>query len=301
MALDLDIDLEISGQLNDDIVNSGAIRLPVEVPYFFIMNGEPKMAAVGGPQHFGGWAVDRQELSDAGQYWDPPIVAPPSYFGSHTFFTNDGKQLPVFESRSVICALIGSRVSWAIKTGDSTRRFKEYVPGARRHMQVLVYLADKTPDKKLAPWGPAVLTASGYQVGHLIKGFQNWKAAVEKILRAEKSPATPWMFYTSCGTFGDTFKQEMVGPEGAKSPITPVTTQVPKDMDADLLKKLYVSREVAAQMAGFKAEAREWLDAWKNLPGAGQPGQPPATGHYPPEPPADMWPAVQPPDDDIPF
>lgn len=293
MPLNIDVDQSTSDALNQGVEVGSAIRLPFEVPYFFVVNGDKRVAQVGGAAYFGGWAVDRDDLHTAGQCWDPPIVEAPSYCYSSDFYTKNGKTIPVYMTRSMIVALIGTRVSWAINAADGqARRFKDYVPGSRRHMQLLVYVADKTPEKKLTPWAPAVLTASGYQVGNLIKGLQDWKSAVEKILRAEKSPATPWMFYTSIGTFGDDFKQEMVGPTGAQSPITPVSVQVPKTLSAELLEKLYVGRETARSMADLKAESADWLNAWKNLPGAGQPdaGTTPAgpavNSYTPPQPPA---------------
>ncbi len=302
MPLNIDVDLQSSEALNQGVDVGSAIRLPFEVPYFFVVNGDRKMNQVGGAAYFGGWAVDRDSLHEAGQCWEPPVLDAPSYCYQSDFFTNSGKSVPVYMTRSIIAALIGTRVSWVLRTPDGqTRRFKDYVPGSRRHMQLLVYAADKTEEKKLVSWAPAVLTASGYQVGNIIKGLQDWKAACEKILRAEKSPATPWMFYTSLGTFGDDFNQEMVGPAGAQSPITPIGVQVPKTLSAEMLEKLYVGREISKHMAELKADASDWLNAWKNLPGANQPAQSvaaPMTTHdfgSPPAPP--NWT----PEDEIPF
>lgn len=272
MPLNLDIDPSASAALNQDIDIGSAIRLSIATPYFFVTNGDRKMNQVGGAAYYGGWAVDRDSLHEAGQCWEPPILAAPSYCCAADFFTSNGKAIPVYATRAIIAALIGTRISWMLRApGGQTRRYKDYVRGSRRHMQMLVYVADKTADKKLMPWGPAVLTVSGYQVGNIIKGIQDWKAACEKILRVEKSPATPWMFYMGLGTFGDDFRQEMVGPPGAQSPITPVGVQVPKNLSSEMLEKLYVGRETSEKMIQIKSEANEWLHAWKNLPGTNQP------------------------------
>jgi hypothetical protein len=301
--MNLDYDQSDSDALQGGLAPGSAVRLPFETPYFFVVNGDKKLAQVGGAQHYGGFAVDRDQLLEAGLGWEPPLTAPPTYCYSSDFFTNNGKQIPAFMTRSVIFALIVSRVSWYIKDqSGQTRRFKDYVPGSRRHGQFLVYLADKTTEKKLVPWGVAVLTASGYQVGNLLKGLGDWKAAVEKILKAEKMNMSPWLFYSAAGTFGDEFRHEMVGPAGAQSSITPLSVQIPK-LTGEMLEKLYVGKEIVTHMAQLKAEASDWLRAWENLVGSGAPdavvqNAPAAT--FAPPPPPNWWNPV-PPEDDIPF
>ena len=289
---------EQGATLKDSMEQGGGIKLPFDVTYWFVVNGDKRMRSVGGVHYFGGWATDQNKLAEVGATWDPPITNPPSYADQGEITTNNGKVIPSYLSRAMFVAPIGFRTCWE-KTDfgtNQTTRFKDYQPGTRRKAQFLVYVADKTEQKQLVPWGPAVLTVGGMQVGKVLDAFKAWSKHIDKARRILEADAPAWVFYSAIGTFGDEYKSEMVGQSGAQSSITPMVCHLPEEMTAEKLEKYYVGADVVNHMAELKAEAAEWLNAWSNMgaqPAAAGNGNAHGNGFEPPMPPDNF--------DDIPF
>jgi hypothetical protein len=254
-------------QLDDDTLQafqgtmqtSGSIELPFPVPYIWIINGDPKLKELGGPQAFGGWQVEAEKMLEAGMTYSSN--EPPAGFIRKDVTSTDGKVTDSFLTRSVIVAPIDFRKSWFMKTpGGLVQRSADYFEGSRQHAQALVYLAGKK-DGVFQPWGPAVLSAKGWQVKNLLKAFESWNKATATA-RQKVAPGVPaWFFYLAIGTFGTEVNTVMVG-GNAKSPITPIGAYIPDKVTEAQIESLFVGQEVANEMVLLKKDAQEWLHAW---------------------------------------
>jgi hypothetical protein len=70
-----------------------------------------------------------------------------------------------------------------------------------------------------------------------------------------------WCFYLSLGTIRSEIKIKSVG-KGSTSNITPIEAYLPDQVSAELLEKLYVGKQIYADMVAIKEDAKEWLEAW---------------------------------------
>src|SRR3970282_807210 len=62
----------------------------------------------------------------------------------------------------------------------------QYQAGARQHVQALVFVGSREKGGMI-PWGPAVLSAKGYQAGNVVKAFKDW----ERHTAPAPQPAAP--------------------------------------------------------------------------------------------------------------
>jgi hypothetical protein len=255
-------------QLNDETLEAfqdsmrvaGTIELPFAVPYLWVINGDVKLEAVGGAQYFGGWSTDAQKMIEAGQDYGKDTA--PAGWIRQQVISSTGQRVDSFLSRSAIVAPIDFRRSWFWKgDGGLVQRSPDYFQGSRQHVQALVYLAGKS-NGSINPWGPAVISAKGFQANNLLKSFETWNKATASI-RKQVAPGVPaWFFYLAIGTFGTERHDRMVGPTGKQSGITPIGPYIPETITADQMESLFVGQEIANDMVIIKREAQEWLKAW---------------------------------------
>jgi hypothetical protein len=253
----ISMNADTANRLNGGMQTGNAIELPYFTPKFFVVNGDPRMKAVGGAHFFGGFAVTVEDWQKACEEWGVAPCDTPGFVQSE-MDTQDGKTLDVFMGRSLIVAPIANRVTWANPDGQ---RFSEYAPGTRQHAQVICELAKKSEDGAFETFGPILITAKGYQAKYVLDSFAAWDRATKSI-RGKIAPGVPaWCFYLSVGTFGKERKQVMVG-KGAQSPITPITAFVPKEITAELMERLFVGQDSAEVMLTYLEGADEWLHAY---------------------------------------
>lgn len=238
---------------------SGAINLPFAAPYIWVKNGDTRMKQQGGIHYFGGWASNQLDFDAVLQDTSRSL---PAGFAKTELVTENGDSIPVYAARNVLFAPIATRRAWV---KDRVRQ-SDYFDGARQHVQMLVYLAEKRGEKdhtEYAPWGPAVLTAKGFQAQNLINAVGAWEKHTRNI-RTEIAAGIPaYFFYLSAGTFGSEIKTKSVGGGNAKSTITPIEPYLSDKISAELMTKLFVGDIVAALMVDLQAQANEWLTAWK--------------------------------------
>jgi len=259
----LQMDQDDADLLGRGMAVGGSVELPFAVPYVYWVNGNARLRAAGGVQYFGGWATDQEAMLEAGQ--DRGLTEQPAGWNAEEIITEAQKTLKVFTSRGAFVAPIDIRHSWFMKeAGENARRASQYFPGSRQHIQALVFLAGKFKGEPMKPWGPAVLSAKGYQAGYLNKSFQTWASKISAVRKrvAPKIPA--WCFYMALGTFGNDVKVVKVGKGTNEKPITPINVYVPEALTDAQLEGLFVGKENAHLMAGLKLDAADWLVAWAN-------------------------------------
>jgi hypothetical protein len=248
------LDSELAKKLQGSMQSGEGVELPFPVAYVWTVNGKPGMKSQADARYFGGWAC---KVEDMDAVADQQALSAPAGWSKVDMVTNDGDEFEAYITRRVYVAPIAKRTSWL----KDKMRYADYREGARRHLQMLCYLAEETK-AGLAPWGPVVLTAKGRQVDHLFNAVNSWDKATAA-LRREVAPGVPaWCFYLAIGTFEKERMALNVGKPGAQSPITPLMAYIPKDMDADRLEKRYVGSDVAALMADLGDQAQPWLEAW---------------------------------------
>ena len=257
-----ELDAETAAGLSAGMEFGGAVELPFIAPLFWALNGTPQhkaqLAMPGGAPalYYGGWMCEREDLDEAVQAGGGTAL--PGLIPTD-FVNREGKELPCYSTRRLILAPIGVRSSWVLRG----TRSPNYLAGARQHAQVLVLLAN-SPDegKTYQPWGPAVLTAKGYQAQSILDGLKAWNRHTQA-WRSTHAPNTPaWAFYLGLGSFGDAPKTRMVGKSGAQSPITPLEAYLPEKLSDEMMKKLFAGRDTARRMADLARLASEWLHDW---------------------------------------
>jgi hypothetical protein len=251
----IELDSNISKKLNSGMATNEGVELPFAAPILWALNGQSSYKAQGGAAYFGGWACDTDNLQAV---LDAQALPMPTGWTSTTLANRDGSEYDATLTRHIVIAPIAKRQAW-ISDGQRT---SDYQDGARRHVQVLCYMAEKTAEG-LVPWGPVVLSAKGYQARNLLDAFSKWDKAIGPMKRKFAASVPSWCFYLSLGTFDKERKVEQVGKNGAQSPITPISAYVPDTIDEALLKKLFVGQEVAGIMADLLDQAADWLGAWK--------------------------------------
>jgi hypothetical protein len=246
--------------LNDGMLAGGqSVQLPFTAPFFYVVNGDIRLKAMGGVPYFGGWSVDAESCLDAAQEYGQEMQ--PLGFSRAESVGRGNKTIEIFQSRSILVAPIGIRRSWISEdpSTGSIKRAADYFAGARQHTQLLAYVGHK--DGIIKPWAPGVLTAKGWQANFLQDAIKAWKNHIEKARKAAAPNVPAWCFYLSLGTFGSEVKLKSVG-KGSQSTITPIEAYLPDQVNAELLEKLYVGKQIYADMVALKEDAKEWLEAW---------------------------------------
>jgi hypothetical protein len=250
----------LSKQLDSGMTDEGGVQLPFPVIYFWAHNGQPNYKSAGGALYYGGWVCKAEE---ARSVCDEQALPIPAAWQAADVANRDGSEYEAYTARHLVFAPIGKRESWLV----DNKRSPHFVDGGRRHVQVLVYLAETIKGEdgvtRFQPWGQAVLTAKGYQAKNLLDALATWEKVTAQI-RSKVAPGVPaWCFYLSVGTFGKERQAQQVGKSGAQSPITPVSVYVPERFTEELMQSLFVGEDVATIMAELQGQAGEWLNAWK--------------------------------------
>lgn len=255
--MSINLDPTIAREIEQGMANGGGVELPFAAPYLWVVNGNLQLRSVGGALLFGGWATKAEDMDTIAEQ---NSVAVPAGFAKQSIGTRDGGDFDAYTTRYVMVAPMGLRASWIV---DGMHQ-PEYKEGARRHLQVLCYLASRQGQNgstTYAPWGPVVLTAKGFQARNLMDSFTAWNRHSQQA-RKKFAPGIPaWCFYVAVGTFGDKPVTKMVG-KGSQSPITPIGPYLPKDVGEKELTAMFTGQEVAADMVEYRKQAHEWLSAW---------------------------------------
>jgi hypothetical protein len=270
-----DIDQDVAGKLKEGMTTSGAVELPFPAPTVWVVNGQNALKPMNNALYFGGFAAKTDEVEAALAI--NGVQAAPRGFVDQEMTPEQGQPFNALVTRYVCAAPVCTRKAWIAKDGVRT---PDYVEGSRQHVQALVYLAN-FENKQFTPWGPAVLSAKGFQATNLLKSFDAWSKATST-LRAKHAPGVPaWCFYLMLGTFGQERKSVLVGPSGSQSQITPVGAYVPDPLTLEHLEACFVGNDVAKAMSQMLNDAADWKGAWSSasVDTLSQNGRNQANGH----------------------
>jgi hypothetical protein len=224
------------------------------------MNGNTSLKRLGGAQYFGGWATSAEDFDAVLTEVEKPV---PPTLTKHDFTPrNSEKEIDIYSTRAVSIAPIAKRLSSLEKlTGV---RYPGYHKGASPHLQIVAMLAYKPKEtQEVVVWSPILLSAKGYQVGKVLDAFAKWSKVTRKARREFADGLDANLFYCTIGTFGDKPNFQGVGTSKDTSTITPIELYEPKDgITEKTIDFLFVGEEVAATMADYREQAREWMDAW---------------------------------------
>lgn len=254
----------LKGALDDET----GVELPFPAPLLYVKNGQPAYKQLNNAQYFGGWAADAEKMEEA---IDEGGKTFPLSLASATESKKDGEEYKIYCARAVVVAPVGRRISWVTESNGDVKRSTKYGKGSRMHIQLLAYMAEKK-EKAIVPWGPVVLSAKGIQAGNVLGAFREWSKASKEIRKKCANALDAAWFYLPIGTFGERQVKE-VG-KATKNSITPIRAYIPEAVDEAYLTRMFVGADVAAEMAGYKTQAAEWLNAWKE-PEAAAPGDVP--------------------------
>jgi hypothetical protein len=257
---EFDLPKNVTEQIDQNLEQRGAITLPFDVVYLWVHNGDSKLEKLGGADYHGGWSGKKAECDS---YCESRGLKIPAGFTETSKRVTGNVKLELYCSRFVLVAPVGFRESWAIDRS----RFAEYTPGARHHVQMLVYLYEKQqPDPKqpstYTPWGPVVLSAKGFQANNLIKSLSTWASALDPVRRKICPETPPHFFLRAVGTFGKEPSFAEVGSGSKKSTITPIEVFIPEKVDEVSLSAWFVGADMALVMADLAGQAKTWLAAW---------------------------------------
>jgi len=268
-----DVDQSAADRLNQGMNMGGGIELPFAAPVFWWMNGNPQNRALATSTpaiYFGGWAANADSIEEVAD----DRGGLPGGLVKTDIYTRDSNTVEAYTTRLLVVAPISFRQAW-ITGQQQTVRHVKYVQGGRQHIQVLCLTGYQLQDKTYQSWGPIVLSAKGYQAQYLMSAMKDWRKAIDRALGVIKANPKPpaWGFWGGIGTFGDKVDTQMVG-KSTQSPITPINLFTPKELTAELLRRLYVGRDGVDEMAQLLDEASDWLNAWKSsdVAGAQTPG-----------------------------
>ena len=271
------------------------VELPFPCPPFFVINGDEKLEALKNVQYYGGFACGVDKLKDAAEHWkDAPFPIPGFQQINHVI---KGGKIEVLSARSLVVALIGIREYSSLKDATGKKsRVAPFTKGARPGIQVLCVLGFRDENKAIHPWGPVMLTASGYQVNHLKAAFVSYRKAIKPFVKKLVPDATDSilnLFWMYAGTFGERHEERVGNGENSQL-ITPITSFIPEDFDEKKVENMYVGDGMAEFMSDLSEQSKDWLQVFTNLQAAAGNNQPAYV-----EPDYDDVP--QPPEDDIPF
>jgi hypothetical protein len=232
--------------------------LPFPAPVFYVVNGDVVYKTAEAPALFyGGWATDVAGLD---QLVQAESRSYPSTDLVGIVTTNaDGKDINIYTARHLIVAPVSIRSAWIDRVNNT--RTPQYVEGSRQHVQALCVIGMKGEDGMLHPWGPAVLSAKGFQAKNLKEAFSDWEKHTALVRSKEANALPAWMFYCAIGTFGQERVSQMVGGNKGKSSITPISVHKPEATLA-LLEKVYGGEALANNIIEYGKQSQDWVKAW---------------------------------------
>lgn len=254
----MDYDLgEFGASLGDGMKMGEAIELPFPVLYTWVINGQTYEKDRGNAVFYGGFSSKTEQVDEALELMNR--ATPPSYFQAMEVRPKDDNPYMGYVTRHMSFVPIAFRQRWLI-AGDKSGYKLHYDGNAgakRQHLQLLVYLAD-IKDKVYVPFGPAEISAKGYQAKYMMDALNQW----EKITKPMRGGKVPYnAFWVSIGTWGKERQSVEVG-KAQKSSITPISLYLPDNFGETHMKKLFIGKDVAMEMAEYKDMAKEWLGAW---------------------------------------
>lgn len=261
----------------DSIDQSTVEQHVATFPLLQWVNGDVKMKKSGGVAYTGGWFISEENAGGLEQI---------AGWTKDTLSTSNGTEIPGFFKRDIKIAIIHSRRRWMVRQQDQRPTWfpwKNYdkalaVAGTGKpsgNEQLLVWV------EGLEALNPCVVTFRG-MVGMEFSGGQGSDGVIgafgkrvitvaNAALRAQgRKEQFPYRaFYLPVGPQRDstgTPLTKMVGPKGSQSPVTlPALLGVSMKPDVAEISKLFVGKELLANLNILWTENLDWLHAWDTL------------------------------------
>lgn len=223
----------------------------VQLPFPYLRlswhNGNPHASKVEGAKYYGGWQIGEDRVSeDLATFGFDSL---PSYFTPSTEWVADnGKAYWARSARYIYAAPIFAKDDWWEEFSPQGTKVK------RHRLDMLVYLASIN-NAVWEPWGPAVLSASGYAASAIAKSFKDFAKDTSEI-RRQFAPGVDDMFFYAClGTFGP----DRVNKPAGDSAYVPCQFNKPKDgWNEQHLTNCFVGEGIAAVMVDLQVQADAW-------------------------------------------
>lgn len=239
-----------------DVVDQSTVeRTGPAYPVAQWINGDPKLASVGGVMHTGGIVLPTKYADES--------VAPPPGWPRTTIAFSSGKSEDVLAAQKPRLAVIRTRFRWFIVFNGVATYYPRsaYVAdsGMRGHLQAVCGL-----------YGfdfPVVVTFKGkasQEFERLSREFTTKTQDAARKVSADRKASFPrFAFYMKLAA-GPHVK---VGQKGQESIITPPVLELPTALSEEYLSKIYVGRDNLLAYQDWFHEAEEWASLW-NKPGA---------------------------------
>lgn len=246
--LDLDgilsTDLELLAQMDEPSAN----RLPFPALYAFWRNGNTALKKANDASYFGGWAITGEGVNDMG------LKLPEDFVLSE--YEKNGETKISYIRRVLTVAIFAKRRWWESKDGT---KFGSSDKGLSPSAQ---YLAALKVSQSAQPV-PVVLNLSGYQVTYFAEAVQAWEKAIAQNIKAlTDQKLGGYAFWTTLGTVGE-FATRKVGTGSNTKEINFVSAAIPAEFDSKALKARFVGTELIRQWAGWKQDAKTWLEFYQ--------------------------------------
>lgn len=241
---------------------TGQSTLPVPAPLFYVVNGTGVPNEESPAITYGGWACDKEAMDRVLEETERFL---PFGLSSTNVYTRAGTMISTYTVRSLVVAPIAVRSSWVDR--ESGFRSPNFMEGGRRHVQMLVVLgARKDKSSKIQAWGPAILSAKGYQAKNLLDSVDAWKRHLAPhLMTLEKGGAKLQsnLFWMPLGTFGKKYDPEMVGTGRSQSPITPIKPYLAEIKGEEDLRELFGGEPLAQMIVETYKISEVWRGAWR--------------------------------------
>lgn len=228
--------------------NADFVQLPF--PYLRLNwnNGNPQADKAGGAKHFGGWQTGLEYATEDCNLLGLSYL--PYGFTDAVVWINDkGKEYQAYSARTILAAPILAKddwwEEWDNKRGKSAKRHR---------LDFLVFLATLDENRKIQPYAPAVLSATGFAASAIGRAFRDWVKNNAEPLNAFAPDVPTQFFYVNVGTFGD---KRVTEPAGDSVYVLCQCSR--KEITEAVLNELYVGEMVAAQIVSLQAQAQDWL------------------------------------------
>jgi hypothetical protein len=252
--------LDDTPQIDDSTVDNAGLQFPVAQWH----NGDPKLAQLGGVPHLGGVVLPLKYFAEA------PVI--PGWQKAANFTFASGKSEPALTAQKIALSVVRTRFRWFKRVGAEVVYYPRaaYAEGAdmRGHLQMVCGLygypeavvftfkgtASKEVERLLREFSAKVVEAAN-------------RLAVDKArqsgpsTKAKRYPRFAFYLKLAAGP------AIMAGQKGREHIVTPPVMELPAEVNADYLHKLYVGRERLLALQELYHHAEPWSAAWDN-PGA---------------------------------
>lgn len=227
------------------------VQLPFFAPFVSWDNGNAAYRqSTAAAAYTGGWSM----FADAAEILSKDYEHMHSHFQLIENLQKGDKEVTGWMAQWLPVAVIGQRMRWIAEEGQRPRS----------HLQVLVMTAEADKDGVMAAYAPMVLTVKGQNGTTTLQGaLGEWRAKSAKARRDLAKGLSESAFWVPLGVFTKKREAIMIGTAPNQKQVVPIKLHMPDELTVDVLRRLYVGREVAEYMLDLRSQAEPWLNEWK--------------------------------------